>query len=661
MFFQTAELPYPPFELPKEGPELAKLIDKTMEGLGYKRQILDRRGVGVGKTEDVLRRLVDVVPTLLLTEAIYIFLPTTDRCEEIAMRLVALDERLKDQVLVYRGRQAPRPDGMGSMCAYADAAAALDEAGGDPAKSLCNGCRYKEDCAYLTQAHFSGIYPIIVLPHAMLSLPKRHNMRRAGMVIIDEDPTGALLEETEFYLDELVNGIPLLSEIHRQLIDSNGAIQVVVDREEVRSAIKECRKQANKDRGSISANPTESEVIDFRQRSNGAMRALRIMRFLKAILRSITENVIGCRIRLEGKRRVVSVKLKHHVHADYEDAATLILSATAEPDVLRHWWWRLDASADETQPAPFEHVSQYVVKATKKALQGPQLLKRVVTLICMHAELHGEGLVVCQKDVEDVLRPLLPSNVHIAHFFAVAGSNKWQHVRWQMIIGRPMPHPTVLEQEAEAITGKPVDRHGVQFHLGWYPKRTINIGRVQSQEEWHPDLTVYGLLRSKCFGEIVQADRARGLRRDEDTPLNTVYVGAMEPPKTPDDVTLGMPFGPKELMAARGLVIDTAATHNHWSIIAAVVPEWFETPKAAQRHFQNAQERVEGELTDPTAYKYLYAFGSVSDVPFSDPVKAKITIEGLRYATPVWIDPAKGNPIATAKRLLGGNIKIQVL
>jgi hypothetical protein len=483
------------------------------------------------------------------------------------------------------------------------------------------------------------------------------------------------------YLDELANGDEFLTGIHSSLLGHYGAFTVDLNSDEVVAAIKRLHEQVREGVGGLPINPTATQMERYIAATECAVRGLKIIRLLKAILRSRQQHVLGCRLKREGSRIAVTVRLKKHIHAHYADARTLILSATASPEVLRYWWSRLKPSEKMYPKAEHEQVIQYVVKATKTALgEGKVLFKQVVAAIHHYATKHrGEGrdgidgLVVCQLDIEKQLRELVPDNIALGHFNALAGINDFEGVRFQMIVGRPMPHPDVIELEAEVTKGSPVARRCVEFPLGWYPKRPIEIGGLKTMTEWHPDPIAYAVLKAKCHGQVEQANRARGIRRTAQNPVTSIYIGSLPAPvEEIDEVHEGLPFGPKNVMVERGLVIDASAKKGHWKIISKVVPEWFETEEAARMYFRNAADDEDGLRCEKkpsngqTHIKYLYGFDHLSpngphSVPFKTFVHAKVTLEGQRYGTPVFIDLALGEAEEYATQLLGPLKRFEVL
>ncbi|OUR77315.1 hypothetical protein A9Q83_11475 [Alphaproteobacteria bacterium 46_93_T64] len=133
-------------------------------------------------------------------------------------------------------------------------------------------------------------------------------------------------------------------------------------------------------------------------------------------------------------------------------------------------------------------------------------------------------LVVCQLGLEELFRAWgLPDNVDITHFNALRGLDNWGGVACQITIGRLMPKPTAVEDIAEALTGRAVDKR--LSPNDWYPKQTVGI-RLADGSGWavendrHPDPLAEKIRYQICEGELIQAiGRSRGVNRSPETPL----------------------------------------------------------------------------------------------------------------------------------------------
>jgi hypothetical protein len=680
-----------------------RLVQCAIECGASQPVVLDRRGVGSGKTQEALAMVVQWFRDLDDGEAIYIFAPTTVLCEELHMRLVASDKCLMDACLVWRGRSATNSQSGLSMCLYNDAADALSKRGGDPTSVLCKSanhpCKYYETCGYRAQQIGISNRKIIIMPISMAPLARRDGMGDARFVIIDEDPSMALLEDkVQFSIDDVIAPITVkakpdetkllasvLGQLHIVLNDAKGSVpcEGLPDAESIREAIKLLHKVMRSSSGGLRPNPTPATIEHYKASGALAQRASKLIKLLTAIQRSRRKpHVIGCQV----KEREITVLLKKFPNEAYENAPTLILSATANPLILDNWWPQLEASKLTVPDATHETVIQYRTKATKSLLTNGRLIKSIIAAVWRWSQEFRntggdgpDGLVVMQKAPAEELKVAAPDNMAVANFGALAGINTFEKVGVQIIVGRPMPHPDEVELIAEVIKNDAIDRSGADFYMGWYPKRTVPIelkdgGKVDTKAERHPDPIAHAVLNQVSGGEVIQANRGRGLRRTEHNPLTTIHINEMPAPVPVDRVFEGLPFDPIDIMVGRGLILDVNADKGRWQVIATVVPEWFETKQAARRYFENAASNVTSNVVSSAQshIEYLYGFGhlrknassgecSLTAVPFDDYVHAKITIQGQRYGVPVFIDLAHGDPEKHATKLLGPLKKFEII
>jgi hypothetical protein len=666
---------------------------------------LDRRGVGESKTHEALSQIVELIPHLEEDKVIYIFAPTTALCDEIASRLISLNKDLQEHTIVYRGRGAEDPHQKQPMCVYHNVAEVLSIRGGEPKSTLCRNkkdqCDYFDTCGYRRQEAElkSAKHKAVIQPHSMLSLTRRSGMKDPTFIVIDEDPYSALLDEPpELALDDLIAPLKVppsrkdkqigvndptsfLMSVFRQIHDAlNQADGIALNRgfpslDELRVSIEFLYRIVAGLPCALQPNPSSSEIAAFIDDGKLAIRIFLLIKLLRVVLRSHHKSqLIGCRV----KERKIQICLKKQLAVTYQNAQTLILSATAQPMILKSWWSQLKCSSPKVAEAPHEKIIQYREKATKGLLGASKpLFNRIIGMIYHLSQAHrGEGLdgmdgfVVAQKEVANRLKALLPKNVEVGHFFAVAGKNTYKDVRFQVIIGRPLPHPNSLELIAEAIKGDAIDREDFDFYRGWYPKFPHqivlkNASLVETLAEFHPDPTAFALMKSICEGEIKQANRARGVLRTANNPVTTYYVNEQPAPVAVDAVYDELKFDAVDVMVGKGLVVDANARKGHWRVISTCVAEWFKTPKAAERHFQNALDNVRS--TPQTHISTLYGFGElnaqdgVKAVPFGDYVHVKLTMKGERFGVPVFIDSFFGDPEQHATNLLGPLDRFEII
>jgi hypothetical protein len=84
-------------------------------------------------------------------------------------------------------------------------------------------------------------------------------------------------------------------------------------------------------------------------------------------------------------------------------------------------------------------------KPISSIMTAERLLDDILALL---RTLPGEVLLVTYKAVEQLLQPLLPSNVRIAHFGAVRGLNTYEACETVVVMGRQQPSAQKLEAQA---------------------------------------------------------------------------------------------------------------------------------------------------------------------------------------------------------------------
>ena len=148
------------------------------------------------------------------------------------------------------------------------------------------------------------------------------------------------------------------------------------------------------------------------------------------------------------------------------------------------------------------------ISSTRTAA-AEHLRDEVLTLLRM---LSGEVLLVTYKAVEELLQPLLPPRIRVAHFGALRGLNAYEAYETVVVLGRQQPSTQAIEALARPFAA---DDDEPLFTFGGYVQqcrarrlrhRSPSIEVVQV----HPDARCQDLLEQVREAEIVQAiDRVR--------------------------------------------------------------------------------------------------------------------------------------------------------
>ena len=208
-------------------------------------------------------------------------------------------------------------------------------------------------------------------------------------------------------------------------------------------------------------------------------------------------------------------------------APKVFLDATTSPDLLRPWAPKLETVRIEVQ-APQQRVRQVVGRRFGRAFfQENSNVGRLADLVTVElAEATGEVLVVAQQAVEAMLRAELqhrfdgelPERLHLAHYGAITGLDRFREVERVVVAGRPALNRLDGEQLAAVVKGAAVEVVADGEAALW-PTVTGGIRRADGsgtalQQPCHPDPLVEALRWSISEGAVLQAiGRARGVRR----------------------------------------------------------------------------------------------------------------------------------------------------
>ncbi|WP_238547862.1 bifunctional DNA primase/polymerase [Meridianimarinicoccus roseus] len=198
--------------------------------------------------------------------------------------------------------------------------------------------------------------------------------------------------------------------------------------------------------------------------------------------------------------------------------------------------------------APHMHITLVAGQFGKSALcNGPRAspverarrernLSACVDHVCWHAArvIPGRTLVVTYKAIEAAFGGI--PGVEVAHFNGVAGLDGWRNVAQIIVIGRPLPCDTDLNDLAAALFGHDAsaDRYakdavGVWMRNGSH--RGVQVLR-------HGDPLAEDIRAAICDAELIQAiGRGRGVNRTADNPLEVQVLADVALPLVHDRIT----------------------------------------------------------------------------------------------------------------------------
>ncbi len=289
---------------------------------------------------------------------------------------------------------------------------------------------------------------------------------------------------------------------------------------------------------------------------------------------------IGMTQTTEGTAPTIHIKGRRPVHESWH-VPTLMLDATMQPGLVRHYWPTMELTADIRLQAPYQHVRQVRDRSYSKAqLAKTSGLRHAHAIVCREARRYtGRVLVVAQKDVEEALATVgsLPINVETGHHNAVAGRDEWgpgpgrKGIEALIVIGRTAPSPAAVESMAEALTGIAIDPL-----RGWYEKADAAYEMADglfrpTETDRHPHITAEAIRWHIAEGELIQIiGRARGVNRTRDNPVDVLVMTNAPLPIPVERLITASDLDPSPadvMMAAGGVSFenpaDAATSYQH--------------------------------------------------------------------------------------------------
>jgi hypothetical protein len=147
---------------------------------------------GVGKTRAVLEVATSAVGLITV-----IYVPTRDKVEEAVNDLLAIQTETSPRIMPIFGRSAKPSWALDPMCRISDAAAKVSAGGGNPRRSLCPSCPFRENCNYLLQEHKAQREAedprgaVFVVSHGYLGAKIPGDVT-PDLAVVDEAPTGLI-------------------------------------------------------------------------------------------------------------------------------------------------------------------------------------------------------------------------------------------------------------------------------------------------------------------------------------------------------------------------------------------------------------------------------------------------------------------------------------
>jgi hypothetical protein len=254
--------------------------------------------------------------------------------------------------------------------------------------------------------------------------------------------------------------------------------------------------------------------------------------------------------------------------------------------ILEKWFPDIEVVANIEVPMPYATTKQILgAPVAAKKLAKARNLKAVHRYILREWVREGRGtaVVIMQKEPEAALKALgLPPEIATEHYNGFTGVDIHKDVRLLIEVGRTLPGPDAVEEDAGALSGvEPVMATSRPNRPRWYGDvirgiRMRDGTTVAVTCDLHPDSLAEDVRWQICEGGLVQGvGRARGVNRTAENPVTHHILNDIVLPLT-IDVAAGWDWPELEVyMVAEGIWLESPAD------MAAAWPDVWPTPMAA--------------------------------------------------------------------------------
>ena len=602
--------------------------------------------LGVGKSTTARKHAASMLRRLRQKgdrRGIVIAVPTHQLGDEQARGFEALDDAKTGALTaaVWRGRDANDPDAGGhTMCRDREAVRAAKEAGANVEDTCCKSgrgddakvCQFYSVCGYQKQKHKSA--DLWLVAHEMLFTDKPKAVPDVAAVIVDEAPWKSGLEgiggEGTFIpldaLDHLRKNLPdneklkgldrdvlgqVLGELHTAL-RSHGDGPLERDILEAASITHDMLAQARALIWNALADADMFPGMDLAARREAAaavagnrnvLRTQKLLNAAMALMADDGPSVSGwAELVMHDDARCVRLKGRKAVRKGWT-APTLLMDAHQDVALLRHYWPSVELTADITAATQHMRVRQVADRGAfgKTALgafkpkAGDKPRKSAVKLaskvqaaaLAEARRLGGKALIVGNKQFTDDWRDScapIPPSVELANYNAVSGRDGWKDARLIVAIGRTQPMPSAIEDMAEALTGRAVERVDAG---AWYQRADGLVAGMLLDCDRHPDAVAESIRHAIAECEVLQAlGRGRGANRTADNPLDVLVLGALPIGLEAEAVSWAdiEPGAADLMLAGAGMALESPTD------AARMFPSLWPSAGAAKKAFQRERE-----------------------------------------------------------------------
>ena len=233
----------------------------------------------------------------------------------------------------------------------------------------------------------------------------------------------------------------------------------------------------------------------------------------------------------------------------------------------------------------------------------------------------------CRRAPRRRLKALgLPESIAVEHFNNIEGLDGYKNVRLLIVVGRTMPTPFEVENDAAAISGIEPTLAKTTDRFKWFDQVALNITMKDNSTgptvkcDRHPDPLAEAVRHQICEAQLVQAvGRARAVNRTEANPVDIDVLADVTLPTIPADTVLEWnEAAPSKIveMAVEGVILTSPTD------MVAIWPEVWGSVDSAQRSMKGFAAQLSGfeEKAEPQKpYKKSYYEGFCGSASYQLP------------------------------------------
>ena len=514
--------------------------------------------VGAGKTEQAFREIAAL--GIWRDKRVHMYVPTVVLAAE---ELERTQDHGIENARIHRSRDF-KAEGIEPLCdeTMQPVAKVVEEAGGRVRETVCSKCKFAEACGWMKQGADDGP-GLVIMPadYSLLPTAKKADVqifdesfwqkgiRRSGKLdtnVFAQLPTIRTRDNTQHDHDA-ENDLHTANSKLRRAIENWDDTTAPLVASGLTPEIAKRARGINHQRADLltellKKTPLDAmgKIISRHQKEHAtARREAELWSILATELELATDaprQIMG--VRLDQGDGVLHMQRRADLKAP--DIPTLVLDATAEPEILRAFLPKIevkrfnvaaphqriiqidDAQLGKSAIVPNEDDTPAVAKTKATKIQKLERLLEVARAS------HSDGAVGLNtyKGTEEALSPEALSGVIHDHFGNISGKDGYRDVALHITAGRPEPKALDAERMARAL---------------WYdsPEPLTLTGSYGDEDDWrwssegeaikchrrsHLDRRVDAIRRQVTTAALLQSDRTRGIRRTAENPVTWLVL-----------------------------------------------------------------------------------------------------------------------------------------